>query len=240
MPSLTDRQAFEDLRLRLRLDPAETSLSDEGCLTPMHEAMQWLNEERAHNHVRLQRIPLGRLAEWRLDEQGFLSHREGRFFRFLGLQVTSPNREVTSWHQPIMDNVEPGIIGLLLRSWRGRTHMLMQVHVDVGNRSTALLGPTVQFAPGNYRNGHRSQRPFLFEEFLSGVGFRKLFESRQSEEGGRFYQEDNLHRVLWLPEDRELEPPPSYRWLTFAQVRFFVQLGECVNPCARSILACLA
>lgn len=208
---------------------------DEG----LRETLQWLDDRRACTHILTRRIGLNELQEWALDEKGFFSHLSRGFFRIVGLRISSETREVGSWGQPIFENPAPGIIGLLVRRGPRGMELLMQAKAEVGNRVTVQLGPTAQFARENYEGSPKLTKPFLFEEFSTPGRFPVLHESRQTEEGARFYQEYNLHRVLVLPEGETLELPPDYRWIPLREIAFLVQLGEQVNSCARSILSCL-
>jgi oxidase EvaA len=201
--------------------------------------IQWLDGRKATNHMLVRRVGLKTLEEWCLDEHRFLSHRDRRFFSVIGLEVTSCNREVATWSQPIISNPESGIIGLLVREERWGRSFLLQAKAEAGNRSVVQLGPTVQFTPGNYSGNEKLAKPFLVEEFASPAEFPVLCENRQAEEGARFYREAHLHRVLLLPAGRELALPDDYRWVAEEEVRFFLHLGEYVNSCCRSILACL-
>lgn len=201
--------------------------------------LQWLDDNRAANHMLTRRIGLNDLQEWHIDAKGFFSHQEQRFFRIVGLQVSSGTREVRRWGQPIIENPAPGIIGLLVRNGADGLELLMQAKAEVGNRSTVQLGPTVQFTQGNYEGSRKLKKPFLYDDFLEPGRYRLLHESRQTEEGARFYREYHLHRILMLPDGDPLEPPTDYAWLPLEQVMFLIHLGEQVNSCARSILTCL-
>jgi oxidase EvaA len=207
--------------------------------TGIRSTLQWLDDRRAANHMLTSRIGLNDLQEWHIDGKGFFSHREQRFFRIVGLQVSSGTREVRRWGQPIIENPAAGIIGLLVRNGANGLELLMQAKAEVGNRSTVQLGPTVQFTQGNYEGSRKLKKPFLYDEFLEPDRYRLLHESRQTEEGARFYREYHLHRILLLPEGMSPEPPTDYAWLSLEQVMFLVHLGEQVNSCARSILTCL-
>jgi oxidase EvaA len=212
---------------------------DAQVLEGVRGTLQWLDDRRADTHILTRRIGLNDLQEWALDEKGYFSHLSRGFFRIVGLRVSSDTREVGSWGQPIIENQAPGIIGLLVRRGGDGMELLMQAKAEVGNRVTVQLGPTAQFARENYEGSAKLKKPFLFEEFSAPGRFPVLHESRQTEEGARFYREYNLHRVLVLPEETHLELPPDYRWLSLREVALLVQLGEQVNSCARSILSCL-
>lgn len=199
--------------------------------------MQWLDDQKAGNHIFIKRMALGGLKEWSLDRDGSFSHEAGRFFRVIGIDVESGDREVSSWNQPILDNPGTGVIGLLTRVHKGERFYLMQAKAEPGNRSIVQIGPTVQFTPGNYIGNAKLAKPFLFEEFYRNEQFPLVIESMQSEEGARFFREAHLHRILSLPEGEELELPPEFCWISQTDLHFFMQMGEMVNSCARSVLA---
>lgn len=205
----------------------------------LRATLQWLDDRRAANHILTTRIGLNDLQEWEIDGKGFFSHREKRFFRIVGLKVSSVTREVRSWGQPIIENPAAGIIGLLVRNSDKGIELLMQAKAEVGNPCAVQLGPTVQFTQGNYEGSRKLVKPFLYDEFLELNHFRLIHESRQTEEGARFYREYHLHRIMMLPDGTDLMPPTDYRWLPLEQVVFLLHLGKQVNSCARSILSCL-
>jgi oxidase EvaA len=201
--------------------------------------VQWFDNMKAENHILAKRVGLNTLKDWEMDREGFFSRRDGRFFRILGIDAATTGREIAAWRQPILANPKTGIIGILKRIHNGKRYYLMQAKAEVGNRITVQLAPTVQFTPGNYVENEKLPKPFLFEEFSGNSRFQLISESFQSEEGARFYREQHLHRVLMLPEGMEIDIPEDFRWLSEAEIQFFLQMGEHVNSCARSILACL-
>jgi oxidase EvaA len=115
----------------------------------------------------------------------------------------------------------------------------MQAKPEVGNRTPVQLGPTVQFTQTNYEGSQKLAKPFLYDEFLRPEQNCIIHESRQTEEGARFFREYHLHRIIQAKPGMHTEPPADYRWLTTDEVRFFLSIGEQVNSCARSILSCL-
>lgn len=216
-----------------------TATAGSCCCEELRDALQWLDDRRAANHMQIRRIGLNDLQEWGIDDKGHFSHREQRFFRVVGLRVSSEGREVSRWGQPIIENPAPGIIGLLMRNGPNGRELLMQAKAEAGNRNTVQLGPTVQFTQGNYEGSSKLHKPFLYDEFSRPASYPVLHESRQTEEGARFFREHHLHRVLMLPDGVTLEIPADYRWLSLEHVGFLLHLGEQVNSCARSILSCL-
>lgn len=205
----------------------------------LKQTMLWLDERRACNHIHCKHIGLNQLVEWAIDDKGFFSHVQKRFFRVVGLNVTTNQREVKQWGQPIIENPAAGIIGLLVRQGENGLELLMQAKPEIGNRIPVQLGPTVQFTQTNYEGSQKLAKPFLYDAFLHPEQSSIIHESRQTEEGARFFREYHLHRVIQVKPGMYTELPPDYRWLTTKEVRFFLSIGEQVNSCARSILSCL-
>ena len=211
----------------------------DGERTQIASSLQWLDNRKAVNHIIVHRKGLNDLKEWHFDDKGFFSHLEGRFFRIVGLRINSDTREVGSWCQPIIENPTPGIIGLLVRNGPCGREILMQTKAELGNKEIVQIAPTVQFTPGNYASSKKLVKPFLFKEFSDPRQFQVIYEARQAEEGARFYRECHLHRILLLPDGMELDIPDDFHWLPVRHIAFLLHLGEQVNSCARSILACL-
>lgn len=202
--------------------------------------LQWYDDQAAINHFHLKRIGLNSLTEWHMTKGGVFAHKQNRFFKVIGLQVTGSGREVTGgWEQPILSNPEIGIIGLLMRSKNKERYFLMQTKAEPGNRTAIQLGPTVQFTPSNYIDNSKLIKPFLFDEFLRPLHMNLLADSMQAEEGARFYRESHRHRILELPAGTVLDLPAEFRWVSETELRFLLTLGRHVNSCARSILACV-
>jgi len=201
------------------------------------EIVQWLDDQKAANHFLVKRRGLHTLKEWSMDRDGSFSHEEGRFFRIVGINVESSEREVSNWNQPILDNPGTGVIGVLTKMANGERYFLLQAKAEPGNRGIVQLGPTVQFAPGNYIGNNKLPKPYLFDEFCCPEKLQLLHESTQSEEGARFFQESHIHRILALPEGVELHPPAEFRWVSSPAIHFCLSLGETVNSCARSVLS---
>ena len=229
----------DETTLAASLEQLQSLIEDENPFNSTRELIQWLDDMKAQNHIYQRRIEVRALTDWKMDGRGCLVHRAGKFFKVVGIEVTSSSREVKAWSQPILDNVGTGIIGLLCRHLHNTTYFLLQAKAEAGNRNIVQIGPTVQFTQDNYVDNEGLEKPFLFDEFNRPRLFIPLRETRQSEEGARFYREEHVHKILLLPDSVPLALPPEYRWFSYSQIRFFLHLGETVNSCARSVLSCL-
>ena len=60
----------------------------------------------------------------------------------------------------------------------------------------------------------------------------------QSEEGGRFYKEQNRNIIIDVTGE-EIKEDPSYIWMTVHQIKTFLQYNNYVNIQTRSIISSL-
>lgn len=63
-------------------------------------------------------------------------------------------------------------------------------------------------------------------------------DSWQSEEGRRFYRNENRYMLIEAPADFENELPSDYRWMTFGQLTHLLTHSNYVNIQLRSVIAC--
>jgi len=81
--------------------------------------------------------------------------------------------------------------------------------------------------------------PFL-KEVLIAKQEQVIFDTNQSEEGGRFYREQNRNIIVKMNDDFSNEVPENYTWLTLNQLNKFIVFNNYVNIQARSLVAALS
>ncbi|MEW9555586.1 NDP-hexose 2,3-dehydratase family protein [Nonomuraea sp. NPDC050783] len=207
----------------------------EGCV--IIDVHDWLRAVAGLTSMRVTRVPLEELAGWRADPAtGDLRHASGGFFAVEGLDVRRPGWAVPGWSQPIINQPEAGILGILLRRVDGVPHLLMQAKNEPGNPEGAQLSPTVQATRSNYTRLHRGRAVPYLELFRRPRG-RVLADVRQSEQGAWFYRKRNRNMVVEVRED--VEAAEGFRWLPLGRVRELLSVPDLVNMDARTVLACL-
>ncbi|MER7001317.1 NDP-hexose 2,3-dehydratase family protein [Streptomyces sp. NPDC000410] len=197
----------------------------------------WLG--RCGSRTRVRRIPLDALEDWHTDPAtGDLRHATGRFFTVRGLDVSLPGAPVPHWSQPVLDQPETGILGILLTYADGVPHLLMQAKAEPGNPDGAQLSPTVQATRSNYTRAHGGRAVPYLEHFLDPDPRRIVADVCQSEQGSWFLGKRNRNMIVEVDAAR-VDVLDSWRWLPLAQVRLLLAVDDLVNMDARSVLACL-
>ncbi|MFC5831572.1 NDP-hexose 2,3-dehydratase family protein [Nonomuraea insulae] len=202
------------------------------------EFQDWLARAASRTSMETRRVPLAGLTGWRADERtGDLRHHSGRFFRVHGLDVRLPQQVVPSWSQPIIDQPEIGVLGILVKEIDGTLHCLMQAKREPGNHNGVQLSPTVQATRSNYTRVHQGRAVPYLEHFRDAAGPGVIADIRQSEQGAWFYRKRNRNMVVEAAGD--VEAAEGFCWLTLGQVHRLMAVPDLVNMDARTVLACL-
>ncbi|WP_163570839.1 NDP-hexose 2,3-dehydratase family protein [Fodinicola feengrottensis] len=201
---------------------------------------RWWAQRQVTHDFTVRRIPLNDLRGWRFAPgSGNLCHDSGRFFTVRGLRVTDPSGPVKNWSQPIIDQPEIGILGILLKRIDGEPHCLMQAKMEPGNVNMLQLAPTVQATHSNYTGVHGGADVRYLEFFRSPRPGRVLVDTLQSEHGSWFYRKRNRNIVVEITD--ELVPThEDFRWIPLTELGGLLRLDNLVNMDARTVLACLA
>ena len=200
--------------------------------------MEWFAQRRAAHHIKVERIPFSAMKGWSFERSsGDLVHETGRFFKVEGLSVETNYARKPQWTQPIVNQPEIGILGILAKEIDGVLHFLMQVKTEPGNLGVIQLAPTLQATRSNFSRAHKGRQPPYFEYFVDTTKSRPLVDVLQSEKGARFFKKRNRNIVLEVFDSIPVQD--DYRWLTLGEIHRLMRLDNVVNMCARSVLSCI-
>ncbi|WP_078893930.1 NDP-hexose 2,3-dehydratase family protein [Streptomyces sp. NRRL S-1022] len=205
---------------------------------PTEDVVPWLERARKEGGFAVDRIPFAALDQWSFDrETGNLGHSSGRFFTVEGLRVTGGGWAAGGLTQPIINQRESGILGILVREIDGVLHLLMQAKMEPGNTGLVQLGPTVQATRSNYTRVHRGGHTRYLEYFVGPDRGRVLVDALQSEQGDSFLYKRNRNMVVEVFED--VPAHDGHRWMTLGQVHSLMGIDHLVNMDARTVLSCM-
>lgn len=206
-----------------------------GC-NSMHEVLSWFTSLKAGYDLTVSETPLNEIPEWecKADE---IVRKDKQYFRILGVRVSIDNREVRSWCQPLVQPMQQGICAFVAKKIDGVYHFLVQAKMECGNRDVFELAPTVQCLTGSIYDG--TPRPPFTDYVLNAKPEQVVFDTLQSEEGGRFYHEQNRNMLVIADEDFDLDIPATYCWMTLGQIHNFLLYNNYINIQARSLIAAI-
>jgi dTDP-4-dehydro-6-deoxy-alpha-D-glucopyranose 2,3-dehydratase len=208
-------------------------------ITAECELRRWFSACGERNYTHVRRVPLEALERWSTDPNtGDIRHDSGKFFAVEGLAVERPGGPVPAWSQPIINQPEVGILGILAKEFDGVLHFLMQSKVEPGNCNGVQLSPTVQATRSNYTRVHQGEAVPYLEHFVDARKHRVIADVRQSEQGSWFFQKRNRNMIVDVG-DADVEVLEDFRWLTLGQLHALLAEPHVVNMDARTVLSCL-
>lgn len=199
---------------------------------------KWFQGKRETNHFSTEQIPLSSLRQWYFeDETHNLKHESGRFFSIEGIRIETNFGPISKWDQPIINQPEIGILGIITRTFDGIPYFLMQAKMEPGNVNILQLSPTVQATKSNFTQAHGGCLPAYIDYFLDRSKARVLIDQLQTEQGGRFLRKRNRNMIVQI--DHDIDIHNDFCWLTLGQIKKLLLENNFVNMDARTVLACI-
>lgn len=234
---------YETLNFSAGSKPRQTGLllsmlERDRHLHNIEQVISWITRKKALYDLEVERIPLREVKKWIIGKAD-IYHQDRKYFSVMGVNVEIGNREVQSWDQPLIEASQEGIIAFIIKKIDGVYHFLVQAKLEAGNFDIVELAPTVQCLTGNYRKGFNEYDVRFLEEVLTAQPEQIWYDTYQSEEGGRFYQEQNRNMIIEAAADFPMEVPDDYMWITLNQMKTFIRFNNYLNIAARSLIAAI-
>jgi dTDP-4-dehydro-6-deoxy-alpha-D-glucopyranose 2,3-dehydratase len=208
------------------------------------EFRKWFVEKQAACEAEVKDIGLKDVwGDWFMEpDTGDIAHSSGGFFRVIGVDIQSSQRESgKGWKQPMMDQgTESSIAGLIKQRQNGRNRYLVEAKFEPGNYGKVLVSPSLQVTYSNLNQAHKGKKPLLAEFFdQSHPEYKVIYEHWLPEDGGRFYLKRVKYMVVEVPEHTEVVANDNFRWVSVYTLKRMMQLDNFVNPHVRTLLAIL-
>jgi oxidase EvaA len=205
----------------------------------MTDLLSWLTELKSTYELHVDLIPLNQAEHWKRDDYR-IYHEANRYFEVIGVDVTISNSEVSKWAQPIIKPCQDGVAAFITKMINGQLHFLMQAKIEIGNFDIVELAPTVQCITGSYLGGAAEYEGPYLHEILNATADQIQYDVMLSEEGGRFYKNQNRNLIILVDDNTPLKELDRYRWMTLSQIMQFMQFNNYINIEARSLISLLS
>lgn len=194
-----------------------------------------INNYKMFNYVQPERVPLFSLKSWEMVNDEFIS-RKTNPYKVIFCDIAIEGREVRNWCQPLFEAIDSALFGLFItRNSDGKLELLVHIKPEIGCFDGAEIGPTVQ------REGNEYANDTITYEFVRRLREKTgvCIDVMQSEEGGRFYHEQNRNAILFVNKDEISIISSDYIWCDFATIDYLIQINNCVNIQLRSLISLL-
>ena len=223
---------YNYLELKNDIDKSANEYLNDNYLNDIDSIIHWITDLKCNYELAVESIDLSKVKKWEVTPERIF-HEDEKYFQVIPVEVMIENREVIHWSQPLIEPRQEGICAFITKKINGSTHFLVQAKVECGNHDIIELAPTVQCLTGGFKTG---EIPFL-EIILKASKEQIKFKAYQSEEGGRFYHEQNLNMIVEFDEHYSPDLPINYNWMTFLQLKDFIRFNNYVNIQARSLIS---
>lgn len=177
------------------------------------------------------------LNQWSVTENMNIVHSSGKFF---SVEAVKYKKGLISIDQPILNQPEVGMLGIITQVKNNVPMFLMQYKMEPGNYLKIQISPTVQATKSNYSGVHQGKMVNYIEYFLEkNDKVKVLYCADLSEQNSRFLDKKNTNMVISVDKDVIVEEKEGFDWFTIKELIELLQVDNCINMNARSILSML-
>lgn len=193
-----------------------------------------INNKRMFDDNKGEIIPLDHLKNWDWINGEFIN-KSGYHFKIIFCDIAIEGREVKRWTQPLFEAVGMATIGLICCEENQVLKFLIKARGEVGSFDGPELGPTVQLEADEKPSD--SIEKVFYEEYAKKLGV--LHDVTMSEEGGRFYHEQNTNIIIKVDREKIPKLPVGYFLVDYKTLNMLVQVNNCLNIQLRNLLSLL-
>ena len=213
-----------------------SAINEKSCLHSLDEILNWITSLKCDYELSVKRKSVFELKNWKVSENE-IHHIYNQYFKIIAASVEIGNREVNSWTQPLFEPLQIGMIAFIIKKINGVYHFLIQAKLESGNFDIIEMAPTVQCLTGSYV--FSSDLPFL-QDVMLPEKHKVRYNCLQSEEGGRFFKEQNINIIVEVDDSFPIEVPDNYMWMTLNQLLTFLKFNNYLNIQSRSLLSAIS
>jgi len=198
---------------------------------------QKLNDWKMYNECETKLVPLCELSSWEETDFGW-KHKDSYHFEVIYCGIEIEGREVRKWAQPLFKANGRALFGMLTFVENGERKFVIQISKEIGSFDTAEFGPTLQL-----ESGWEKQTEF---DIVQKLFFEKWEEKQNvmcdvllSEEGGRFFEEENRNVIVEIKKEQLPELSDKYLIVNFNTLNELTQYPDCLNIQLRNLLSLL-
>lgn len=231
-----EKDDLDEIKAYFKDESLYHSIFSTDTMEDLAKIYQYMNNYKMFHEVKTKAVPLNELVDWQVDEQGVTCKTKANFMvRFYDIAISG--REVQEWTQPLFKAIGQATFGLMTCVDEGVRKFLVCARPEIGSFDKIELGPTIQKEPVEHTNQEIEIEQIFDNRLSKGEGI--LLDVILSEEGGRFYHEQNRNVIMEVEKEEIGQLPEGYFWVNYSSLNYLVQVNNCLNIQLRNLLSLL-
>lgn len=230
-------EKLKAMRPLIQDDALFRSMVEKPEQNPLTAIFHYFNDLKMFSRPEEQIVPLKDLQQWQFTDREFRRCDDTGLFKVIYCKIEIEGREVRQWEQPLFEATGIATFGLITFLRGGKRMFVVSAREENGSFDQVELGPTVQQEAGCAPA--RSHVEQLFWEKLKTDPSRVLTDVLLSEEGGRFYHEQNRNVILDIPEEWIGHLSKPYFAIDYYTLNLLTQINNCLNIQLRNLISLL-
>jgi len=195
---------------------------------------QSINDFKMFHDINRVMVPLNQLVDWEVDNRGISCLKDADFdVRYYAIEISG--REVQQWTQPLFRALGKATFALLTRQHEGVRQFLVKATPEIGAFDKVELGPTVQWEATHNHADNDAVENLVLKKIQTNSP--PLADVVLSEEGGRFYHEQNRNIILEVNPSEITELPAGYQWADLYTLNWLTQANNQLNIQLRNLIS---
>lgn len=194
-----------------------------------------INNYKMFNDSDTQLVRLDELENWIISDDEITCKQEYPY-KVIFCDLEIEGREVKKWTQPLFKANGLATFGLMVTHMDGMVKFLVKLTPEIGCFDSLEIGPTILKEYGEAFDEDSIES--LFQSKLDHQSDIR-FDTILSEEGGRFYHEENRNIIMYVDNTEIEELPEGYFWVSYAALNHLNLVNNCLNIQLRNLLSVL-
>ena len=178
-------------------------------------------------------VPLNELLNWEVTNEGITCKNTADFcVRYYDIEIQ--NREVQKWTQPLFKANTNALFVLFTTIDAGIRKFLISICPEIGCFDKIEYAPSIQLSDAN----KISQKNILHQIFLKHIKSKErvFIDVMLSEEGGRFYHEQNRNVIIEVNKN-EIMPNENSLWIDVNSLNLLMLNNNILNIQLRNLIS---
>lgn len=215
-------------------DPLYYSIFNTDFMVDLHSLYNNINDYKMFNEIKVSKVPLNELVDWNINEYGITCTKNSDFMvRYYDISISG--REVQNWTQPLFKANGKALFCLVYKVIDNKMKFLVSLKPEIGSFDKVELGPTLQVESTEIFKVDNVINEFIYKKIENYDNI--ILDVILSEEGGRFYHEQNRNIILEAKNDELENIPKGYHWVDYSVLNYLIQINNCLNIQLRNLIS---